>query len=156
MGIKSFLTDMKSGKALRILTTNRGEVLAVLPPQAVDGAFKSAAFTAQTATTKIVEPIGDGSIELTDLIVAFEKKQNAVVTLRFMDADNNTETIWYADLTDGAINFAIPFKGNWKGWRGAYIDIVIATADADGSISIGYVHHDKAHSISYSEWDARR
>jgi hypothetical protein len=118
------------------------------------GLFKSSAFTAQ-GTTEMVTPKGNGSIQMTDLIITFEKKGSAVITLNYHDG-TNTVTIFKGTVTDAPLNFSSNFKGRWQGWQGAHIDVVITGADVVGNIAIGYVTHPTIGSLPYSDWNAER
>ena len=149
------LVDRITGKAAKFYETTFGAVLAVTNNQKQNGVFKAQKFSATTTGTTIASPDGDGSIELTDLIISFEKKNTAEITIRYNDG-TNTEIIWFGDATDGLINVAISFQGKWQGWKGAYVEVVIANAALDGSIGIGFIKHSEAESLSYYKWNARR
>jgi hypothetical protein len=131
-----------------------GRVLLITTIPENYGLFKSSAFTAQ-GTTEMITPKGNGSIQITDLIITFEKKGSAVITLNFHDA-TNTVTFFKGTTTDAPINFSSNFKGRWQGWQGAHIDVVITGADVIGNIAIGYVLYPTVGSLTYSEWNALR
>jgi hypothetical protein len=118
------------------------------------GVFHTHKITAQ-GTTKIAEPAGGGSVRLTDLMVNFEKKNLATIEVRFND-DTYTKTVFYADLTDGNVNISHSFRGKCQGWSGAWLEVVEANADADGSVYVGYVKYAEEESLSYSDWDNAR
>lgn len=130
------------GKELKILST--------LTPQKAHGRFKTVAFTVQ-ATAVMATPESGGSIELTDMIVTFEKKNLGVIALRFYDGTNEAP-IAKATLTDSAFNGVIPFVGRWRGWKDAYVDAVLSGADAIGCVAIGYVKHKALGTQTYEEW----
>lgn len=149
------LVDRVTSNAAKFYQTTFGTVLATTTNQKQQGVFKAQKFTTTTTGTTLAAPDGDGSIELTDLIISFEKKNTAEITIRYNDG-SNTETIWFGDATDGLINIAVSFQGKWQGWKGAYVEVVIANAALDGSIGLGFIKHNEADSLSYSEWNARR
>ena len=134
------------GRELRILAT--------ITPQKAHGRFKTAAFTVQ-ATTLLATPVSGGSIELTDLIISFEKKNTSVVTVRFYDGTNEANIVKIT-LTDAPVTLAIPFNGRWRGWKNAYIDATVATADAVGVVALGYVKHQALVTQTYEEWNTDR
>ena len=152
------LTDLKTGEALHSEEYNQegysARVLLTENIPAHYGKFKTAAFTVQ-GTTELITPKGTNSIQLTDLIITFEKKNTSVVSINFHDG-TNTAPILKATLTDGPLNLAQSFNGRWQGWQTAHIDVVIATADAIGSVAIGYVIHPADASLIYSQWAAAR
>ena len=153
--IRIALIDAITKKALTVANTAWGKVLCVQAPGKEFGVFRSQKFTLITTSTKIAQPAGDGSIELTDLVVSFEKKTNAEVTIQFNDG-TNTELIWFGDMQDAPISFAVGFTGNWQGWQAAYVEVIIAGANLDGSVGIGYIKRLKRDSLKYSVWNARR
>lgn len=151
---KVILIDAKTKEVLGVADTAWGKILCVQAPGKQFGTFKSQKFTT-TGTTKIAEPEGDGSIELTDLIVSFEKKTSAEVTIQFNDS-TRTELLWFGDMQDAPISFGVGFAGNWQGWQSAWVEVVIAGAALDGSVGIGYIKRFKKDSLTYAKWDARR
>lgn len=155
MPVKAVLIDSASGKELLTLDTCFGQVMAHREPCKVSGVFKCMTFTLQTDSAAIASPDGDGSLELTDLIVSTEKKASGVLTIRFNDG-TNTETILAPMVTDAPCNLAMNFMGNWQGWSTAYIEVVISGADFAGAVAIGYVKHAKKYSLAYGDWNARR
>ena len=158
MPAKVILIDATTGKALHTEPYSHegkpGKVLLVTTIAETYGTFKSQKFTS-LGTTKIAEPEGDGSVGLTDLIISFEKKAAAEVTIQFNDG-TNTELIWFADLQDAPISLAIGFRGDWQGWQSAWVEVTIAGAALDGSVGIGFVKHLKSESLGYNDWNARR
>ncbi|KKM03133.1 hypothetical protein LCGC14_1777470 [marine sediment metagenome] len=153
--IRIALVDAVTKRILAVADTAWGKVLCVQAPGKQFGTFRSQKFTATTTGTTIAAPEGDGSIELTDLIISFEKKTSAEVTIQFNDGDN-TELLWFADLQDAPIELAVGFTGNWQGWQTAYVEVVISGAALDGSIGIGFIKRLKKDSLKYTDWDARR
>ncbi len=149
------LRDALTKAALAVASTAWGKVLCVQAPGKQFGVFKAQKFTGITTGTKMADPHGDGSVELTDLMVSFEKKTSAEVTIRFNDG-SNTELIWFGDMQDAPISFGIAFNGNWQGWQNAYVEVVISGAGLDGSVAIGYIKRLKKDSLKYVEWNARR
>ncbi len=152
---KVILIEAKTKEVLGVVDTAFGKILCVQAPGKAFGVFKSQKFTATTAGTSMAKPLGDGSVELTDLIISFEKKTGAEVTIQFND-DTRTELIWFGDLQDAPISFGMSFAGNWQGWQNARVEVVIAGANLDGSVGIGYIKRFKKDSLVYGEWDARR
>jgi hypothetical protein len=158
MPVNVILTDSGTGKSIHSEAYNveggDGRVLLTTTIPENYGMFKSAAFTVQ-GTTQMITPVGNGSVQITDLIITFEKKGSAVITLNFHDA-TNTVTFFKGTTTDAPINFSSNFKGRWQGWQGAHIDVVITGADVIGNIAIGYVLYPTVGSLPYSEWNTLR
>lgn len=158
MPAKLVLIDSGSGKALHIedyfIYGEHGKILPITTPQKTHGVFKTATYTVQ-GTTEQITPKGGGSLELTDLIVTFEKKNLSVVTINFHDG-TNTAPIIKSTLTDSPVNLAISFNGRWQGWKNAHVDVIISGADAIGAIAIGFLHHDELDTLSYEDWNTRR
>jgi len=152
--IRLVLVDAVTKWALAVADTAWGKVLCVQAPGKVFGVFKTFKFTG-TGTTKVAEPEGDGSVELTDLVVSFEKKTSAEVVIQFNDG-TRTELVWFGDLQDAPISFGIGFTGNWQGWQSAWVEVDITGANLDGSVAIGYIKRLKRDSLTYPKWDARR
>lgn len=158
MSIKTVLIDSSTGKALETQDFGAfGTVLTVVDPLRVLSVFKSTKFTAAggTGSTTVATPTGNGSIVLVDLIISFEKKSSAEVTLQFNDGANS-ELVWFMDMQDAPISFAVGFSGRWQGWQSAYLEVVVAGVGLDGSIGCGYAHVSKVNSLTYSDWNARR
>ena len=156
--IKAVLIDVNTGIALKSQNfPGIGNMLVVANPLRINGVFKTTKFTVAggTGSTTVATPAGDGSIVLSDLIVSFEKKASAEITLQFNDG-TNSEPVWFGDMQDAPISFGMSFAGRWQGWQGAYLEIVVAGAGLDGSLGVGYVKLNKANSLAYSEWSARR
>jgi hypothetical protein len=158
MPVKAILTDSGTGKALHsedyYVEGSEGRVLLITTIPENYGMFKSAAFTVQ-GTTQMITPTGNGSVQITDLLVTFEKKGSAVVTLNFHDG-TNTVTIFKGTVTDAPMNFSSNFKGRWQGWQGAHIDVVTSGADVIGNVAIGYILYPTIGSLPYSEWNSLR
>ena len=158
MAMKAILIDKATGQALETQKFDPfGTVLVTVDPLKVRSVFKSTKFTVAggTGSTTVATPAGDGSIVLVDLVISFEKKSSAEVTLQFNDG-TNSELVWFMDMADAPIAFGIGFAGRWQGWQSAYLEIVVAGAGLDGSIGVGYAHVSKKNSLKYDDWDARR
>jgi hypothetical protein len=158
MSVKCVLIDEKTGQFLHTedyeLYGEDKKTLIVTTPSKAHGYFKTAAYTVQGTFEQISIPDA-GSIELTDLIVTFEKKNTAVVTINFHDG-TNTAPITKITLTDGPCNLVTNFGGRWRGWKNAHIDVIIATADAIGTVAIGYMRYTSKTSLAYDAWNAAR
>lgn len=159
MSLPVVLVDARTGKALETKELGGfGILLLTADPLRVNGVFKTTKFVAATSptySTIVATPAGDGSIVLSDMVISFEKKTGAEVTIQFNDG-TNTELIWFGDMQDAPINLAIAFAGKWQGWQCAYLEAVVAGAGLDGSVGIGYAKLDKSNSLTYSDWNKRR
>ena len=158
MATKTILIDSATGQALETQKFDPfGAVLTVVDPLRVRSVFKSTKFTVVggTGSTTVATPRADGSIILVDLVISFEKKTTAEVTLQFNDG-TNSELVWFMDMQDAPVNLAIAFAGRWQGWQSAYLEIVVTGVGLDGSIGVGYAKVTKENSLKYAEWNARR
>ena len=158
MPVKSILIDSATGQALHsedyIHETQQGKILTVQTPEKAHGYFKTGTFTV-TGTTDLVAPNAGATIELTDLIISFEKKNTGVVTIQFYDG-TYTETVLKCTLTDAPVNLAIAFEGRWKAWADASLQVVISGANSIGAVAVGYLKYTNYKAESYSEWNAKR
>ncbi len=116
------------------------------------GHFKSATYSNEAGAT-LVSPTASGSLRLTDLIVTSEKQTGGVVTVQFYDGTN---TVLLASAeADSPIGFAIAFAGRWKGWKDAYIQVIVS-AVFNATVSVGYVKINPKETLGFAEWDAQR
>ena len=156
--IKVVLADQGSGDSIKTQDFGDfGTLLTVVDPLRVLSVFKSIKVASGdgTGSYTVATPGGDGSIVVVDLIISFEKKTSAEVTLQFNDG-TNTALIWFGDMQDAPINLAIAFNGRWQGWSNAYLEAVVAGAGLDGSVCVGYAKVSKENSLGYAAWNARR
>lgn len=160
MALRVYLVRAKDGLPVRLEDYDiQGDVkgrvtLATMTPQQAHGLFKAQAFTTQ-GTQRLATPAGDGSIELTDLVITFEKKNASIVTVQFNDATRQVLII-KSTLTDSPVNFTMKFGGRWQGWQNAYVEAIVSGADAVGVVALGYVKHNKKGSQPFGEWDDAR
>ena len=153
---KALLVDSVTKIAAKFFNTAFGMLLGTTSYQKQHGVFTEASWTGTQVAAILVQPDGDGSIELTDLIVQAPRKNTGTILIQFIDADSNVAKILDTSVSGDAVSVAIPFSGRWQGWQGARIEFTIGTASDGGSISVGYVKHQKKDSLSFSDWDARR
>lgn len=150
------LRDAVSKIALAVASTAWGKVLCTQSPGKEFGTFKSTTLTGVVPITFILaETDGDGGIELTDLLLTTEKKTASVVTIRFYDG-TNAENILTAYPQDLPISIAMNFAGNWTGWQGAHVEVVVSGANTKGSVALGYIKRHKSDTLPYNDWNARR
>jgi len=158
MPVKMVIIDPSSNNAVGIEDFGGfGKLLIVADPVRIHTVFKTTKIAAgdDPGSTTVATPTGDGSIVVVDLVVSFEKKTSAEVTLQFNDGVNS-ELIWFGDMQDAPISFGVSFAGKWQGWQSAYLEIVVAGAGLDGSLGVSYAKVNKENSLSYSAWNARR
>ena len=158
MSIEVILIEAESEEALHVepytVGTRAGKILAITTPAKAHGVFQCFTFDAEETIT-LAEPEADGSVELTDVIITFEKKQLATVTVQFNDGTNQ-EPIFKIFLNDAPINMSVNFNGKFQGWQSAYVEGIVAGAAADGTITVGFLKRSKAGSDSYTKWGAKR
>lgn len=61
-----------------------------------------------------------------------------------------------ADSSNAPVNVAIPFAGNWAGWRNARIELVVSGANGTATLAVGYFKISKSKTMNYDEWNALR
>lgn len=149
--IKTVLAHSATGKALHTDTSDGREILVVTNENFIHGTFRSV--SRLTAGISIItEPLGDGSIALTDLIVSTDKTNNAVITVRLTD-DVETIPIFVGFTTDAPISIAISFNGRWEGWKNARVEMETTLA-LNATVALGYYRLERGD--QFSVWDARR
>lgn len=149
--LKAILSNSKNGRALEVVESQGRQLLVVTNENFINGTFRSVSRTS-AGITIITQPIGDGAIALTDLIVSTDKTNNSIITVRFTD-DVQIVNIFQGFATDAPINYAISFSGKWGGWRNARIEMETTLA-LNATVSLGYYRLDKGD--QFSVWDARR
>jgi len=120
---------------------------------ALAGTFKSQILAADD-TYELIAARGNDGILLSDIIISAEKKQSGTITIQFNDGAD-TETIFLATLTDAPVNMAIPLRGHWLAWQGAYLEVITNLA-IDGCISIGYARIPESKTLARDEWLERQ
>jgi hypothetical protein len=151
--IKAILTAIGSKKALHTYDGIDGLPILVTTTQGhINGRFKAA--QRSTAGTTIIASVnGDDALCLTDLILTTDKV-NGSVTIQYTDGVN-TVIIVAANTADAPCNIAIPFQGNWTGWKAAHIDMVtVGTVLA--TVSLGYYKIPADKALPYAAWNALR
>ena len=153
MTIKSAIVNPSNNQPLAIGVGQGGDTPIYARYGELNGHFKTTIIAGATTQT-IVSPFGDDAIGLTDIITSMEKKNLALVTLKF-SGGGSTANIFRATLSDLPFNIGIPLAGRWEGWSGASIKLTNSLALV-GSISIGYYHIPKDKTLDYGEWNAMR
>lgn len=150
------LRDAVDKVAAKFFKTAFGRMLGTTTYQKERSVFKSVSWSAeQVAETALAAPDADGSIEITDLIVLTDKVNLGTVVLHFDDGTNE-EVIVNTSLSDLPIRMNAHFVGKIQGWQGASLYYTIAGANSTGAITVVYIKHNKANSLPYAEWSARR
>ena len=154
MAIKAVLKDSGTGKAYVSFKTAFGRLFGVTTYQKEKSVFKSVIWAAAVSETVLVSALGDGSIEVTDILVSAEKKNGGSLLVHFDDGTNEV-TLLKASVDDSAYNIAAHFQGKLQGWQGANLYYTVV-GTYTGSITIVYIHHNKENSMTYGDWDAGR
>ena len=105
------------------------------------------------AETAIASPVGDGSIEICDILITAEKKNGGTLQLHFDDGTNE-KIIVKSEVDDGVINVASNFVGRVQGWQSAILYYTIV-GTYSGSILVTYIKRCKEDSITYADMVAR-
>jgi len=153
---KIAIADAVTKVAVKTFKTAFGRMLGTTTYQKERSVFKAVSWSAeQVAETALVDSSGDGSIEITDLIITTDKANGGTVVLHWDDGTNE-EIIITTALTDLPIRLNMHFVGKVQGWQGASLYYTVAGANSTGAITVVYVRHNKAGSLAYAEWNARR
>ena len=126
-------------------------ILSTTDPYRSHGVFQTASITG-AGTQTILAPEGDGSVIITDMVIAAKKKAASSLTIQFNDGSSSAVLI-SPDTIESAVNFSWSPQGRIQGWRAAYLE-VITTGAADVTITIGYIKVES--SLLFAEWDAIR
>ena len=155
--LKTRLVDPITGKDLHTYPDPSGHPTFVTTDYGrLHGTFASTVWTAATATTTVVAANSNEGIVLTDLILSCEKVNAGSVTVNYNDADTNAVTIMAADINDAPVNLAIPFQGNWAGWQGCFIEVIVVGLNCNGSLALGYYRTPEENTLSYAAWNTLR
>ncbi len=153
--IRAYLIDLSTGK---VITTEpithsdeKGRMLLVTDEPSAHGHFKSDTYNNETAT--LVSPEASGSLLVTDMIVSSRKKVGGIVTVQFTDGVN---TVPIVDLAaDDPIQIAHTFKGRVRGWKDAFVQVIISDA-FNTTVYIGYLQLPPEVTLGFAAWDAER
>lgn len=154
MSLDAVIIDPASQEPLVVKQTPWGKMLLSMGPECCAGHFKSVTHTTNTTTT-MTSPVGQGSLLLTDLIIAAEKITGGVATVRFYDG-THAVNIFSALCTDAPLNIAMSFKGRFQGWKGAYMQVISSASNMDATYTLGYMLIPEEFSLSYASWNAER
>ena len=154
MSIPVWIIDIATKKAAVFFNTAFGMVLATSTYQKEKGLWQSVSWTASVDETALVSPDGDGSIEISDIVITAEKKAGGSITIRFADgvvgAFVNTKDVVKSTVADGVLNVATNFVGKVQGWQSAMLYYTVV-GGFTGSILITFVKHNKKNSMTYNE-----
>ena len=152
MTLKAILIDVASGKTLEVLDDIYGNpTLAVTDHYVGKTRFKSETRTG-AGTSTIAEPVTDGAIMLTDMIISTDRVANSQLTVYF-DCGTHQVNIYDGYSNDAPINFAIGFHGGWTGWKDAALKMKTVSA-IKATVAVGYIKVPGG--CCYTEWDALR
>ncbi len=152
MTLKAILVDSATGKAVEIIKDIFGHLhLAVADWYPTKTRFKSVT-RAAAGTSTITEPVKNGAILLTDIIVSTDRVANSRLTI-FFDDGVRTIPIFDGYANDAPINIASNFRGGWTGWKDAAFKMTTVAA-ITATVAVGYIKIPTG--IEYEEWDALR
>lgn len=152
MTLNAVLIDVKTGESIEVIDDIFGHPnLAVTDHYPSHTRFRSSTRTG-AGTTTIAEPIVDGSIMLTDMIISTDRVANSRLTI-FFDDGTRQINIYDGYSNDAPINFAIGFHGGWTGWANAKLKMTTVAA-IKATVAVGYIKIPKG--LNYTEWDALR
>jgi hypothetical protein len=117
-----------------------------------DAVWKTAVRDTAGSTT-ICSPVGDGALTITDLICSGVKKAGTL-TVQFNDGVNS-EIVGKFYLTDAPLSLSISFKGRWKAWQSAYLEM-ITTGVGEVTVTVGYYKVPEKNAIPWAAWDGLR
>ena len=137
--------------------THWGYALHVLNYRQMEGKWKSVSWSGTTVVkTALITPKSGESIEITDLIIATDKVQNAVITLEFGDG-TNTEYLIIGNTTDAPLIINHAVAGRFHAWEDAILYYTVAVGSSTGTILIGYIRHGTGLlTLPYEAWNSYR
>lgn len=147
------IRDAVDKVAAKFFKTSFGRVLGTTTYQKEEGLWQSVSWTTAKTERALVSPEGDGSIEISDILITAEKKPGGSITIRFADgvvgAFVNTKDVVKSTVADGVLNVAANFTGKVQGWQSAILYYTVV-GTFTGSILITFAKHNKAHSKTYA------
>jgi len=150
--LKAILIDPATGKILEILEDIFGHpTLAVSDHYVCKTRFKSVTRVA-AGTETIAEPVKDGAILLSDMIISTDRVANSQLTV-FFDDGVRTIPIFDGYANDAPINVAANFHGGWTGWKDAALKMT-TVQPITATVATGYIKVPEG--LCYTEWDALR
>ncbi len=152
--VRLVLVDAITKRAAVFFSTAFGKVLGTTTYQKQYGLWQSVSWAAAVGETALVSPDGDGSIEISDVLITAEKKAGGSIVIRFADgvvgAFVNTKDVINTTVADGVVNVASNFGGKVQGWQSAILYYTIV-GTYKGSILITFVKHNKKNSMTYNK-----
>jgi len=147
------LVDAATKIATRFFNTAFGMMLGTTTYQKQYGLWQEVSWSAAVGETALVSPDGDGSIEISDILITAEKKAGGTIKIHFDDGTNEKDVV-NTTVADGVVNVASNFAGKVQGWQGAILYYTIV-GTYKGSILITFVKHNKENSIAHNEMSKR-
>ena len=148
------LVDAATKIVARFFNTAFGMMVCTTTYQKHYGLWQEVSWVAAVSETALVSSDGDGSIEISDILITAEKKAGGSITIRFADgvvgAFVNTKDVVNTTVADGVVNVASNFGGKVQGWQAATLYYTIV-GTYKGSILITFVKHNKKNSMTYNE-----
>lgn len=150
--LKAIIVDSATGKTVEILDDILGNpTIAITDHYACLTRFKSETRTA-AGTSTIADPVTDGAILLTDMIISTDRVANSRITIFFDDGVRQVN-IYDGYANDAPINLSLGFHGGWKGWKDASLKMT-TVAVIKATVAVGYIKIPSG--IEYEVWDAMR
>jgi len=147
--LKVNLIDSATNKILESFLTSFGRILGVSTYQKEKSVWNNVNWAAAVAETALASPIGDGSVELCDIVVTGEKKAGGSITLHFDDGTNE-KNVLRISVDDSAAYLAVDLTGKVQGWQGAPLYYTVV-GTFTGSLLITFVRHNKEQSKTYDQ-----
>ncbi len=143
------LRDAVDKVAAKFFPTSFGRMLSITTYQKEKSLWNSVSWAAAVDETALASPDGDGSIEISDMVIAAEKKAGGTITIHFDDGTNEKNLV-VTEVDDGIVNLPMHFAGKLQGWQSASLYYTII-GTFTGSIIVTFVKHNKANSKSYTD-----
>jgi len=129
--------------------------LAITTEQKVHSHFISVPLATITASPyRLVDPIGLGTIEITDILMTAEEKAAGSIVIQFDDGTNEA-IIATGYVATRTLNLFMPFVGKVEGWQGAYLEASLAGDNFAATITVVYIKHVEV-GLTYSKWNSMR
>ena len=129
-------------------------VLSTTTSQREHGVFNNVALTTNGTYVKIATPFGDGTIEVTDLIISGDEKAGGSVVVRFNDG-TNTAIVHTIYVASRAATASVNPVGKIQGWKAAYLEAAVVGDNFSANVTAVYIKHIKTGKI-YSRWNCER
>jgi hypothetical protein len=155
MSVDVILIDQGTGRKLHTVNSNVGKShgpILVVETAARAHASWNAVTVTSASTTVVAQPLTNGGIIITDIVLSAKKKTASTVKVQFTDG-SNTEVLIAPDIVNSPANISWSPQGLIKGWKDARVELV-TDATFDCTLTLGYIK--TLGEPAFAVWDAER